>query len=174
MIVIPCQRLNTNGHLLDIDSINWNGLGSLFADYWNLELAEVYLITRNTLAKSNLELTSNQRAISLDLLATAITTGIWQDETVGIAKLQEYFEWFESEVDQYSGISKYLADYIKLEQNNANASNLPLRISSVELMQQVKNWLAQGWILEKPRPKQMQALLAELGLVLHQGYWIKR
>ena len=174
LIVIPCQKLNTNGHLLDIDSINWKGFSNLFADYWNLELAEVYLLTRNTLAKSNLGLTANQRAISLDLLATAITTGIWKDETVGIAKLKEYFAWFESEVDQYSGISKYLADYIRLEQNNANASNLPLRISSVELMQKVKNWLEQGWILEKPRPKQMQALLAELGLVLQQGYWVKR
>ena len=174
LIVIPCQRLNTNGHLLDIDSINWKGFSSLFADYWNLELAELYLITRNTLAKSNLGLTANQRAISLDLLATGITTGIWQDETVGIAKLKEYFEWLESEVDQYSGISKHLADYIQLEQNNADASNLPLRIATIDLRRQVQFWLEQGWILEKPRPKQMQALLAELGLVLRQGYWVLR
>ncbi len=174
LIVIPCQRLDANGHLLDIDSINWNGFSSLFADYWNLELAEVYLITRNTLAKSNLGLTANQRAISLDLLATGITTGIWSDETVGIAKLQEYFAWFKSEIDQYSGISKHLADYIKLEQQNSDSSNLPLRISTVDLRRQVQFWLDQGWILEKPKPKQMQALLAELGLVLQQGYWVKR
>ena len=39
---------------------------------------------------------------------------------------------------------------------------------------QIATWFNQGWILEKPKPKQVKALLADLGLVLYQGYWIKR
>ncbi|MGK7934803.1 MAG: hypothetical protein AB4206_03215 [Xenococcaceae cyanobacterium] len=35
-------------------------------------------------------------------------------------------------------------------------------------------WLRQGWILEKPKTKEIKNAMADLGLVLYQGYWIKR
>ena len=167
-------RKNWHKHLLDLDSYDWKGFSDLFANYWDTELAEMFLITRKTLAKENLGLSSQQKAISLDLLTTGIVTGIWHDEYEGISRLKTYFDWFKTETSQYGGISKYLKDYIAREQRIADEASNPLAISSVELMQQVRMWLNQGWILEKPRPKQVKALMADFGMVLYQGYWVKR
>ncbi len=190
LIVIPFQRIedlsgerlaelgvtrdNYPHHLLDIDDYDWKGFSNLFTSFWNRELAEVYLFTRKTLSKNLVGLTSQQRAISLDLLTTGVVTGIWQDEYEAIAQLKDYFAWFKHETEQYGGISKYLKDYVSYQQNNATNGNSPLQISSRVLSQQIETWLYQGWILEKPKPKHLKLLLADLGLVLHQGYWIKR
>ena len=41
-------------------------------------------------------------------------------------------------------------------------------------MAQINVWYEQNWILEKPKPKELKLLLAELSLVLKEGYWVKR
>ena len=190
LIVIPFQRIedfneerlaelgitrsNYSSHLLDIDDYDWKGFSNLFTSFWNPEMAEVYLLIRKTLSKSLTGLTSQQRAISLDLLTTGVVTGIWQDEYQAIAKLKDYFAWLKNETEQYSGLSQYLKDYLATEQQNAQTLGTSLKVSSRVLMRQIETWLYQGWILEKPKPKHLRVLMADLGLVLHQGYWIKR
>ena len=162
-------RSNYLTHLLDIDDYDWKGFSSLFANYWNTELAEVYLITRKVLSKTlSKDFTAEQKAISLDLLTAGVVSGIWPDEYEGIQKLRNYFAWYKRETEQYSGLNKLLRDYVNTEQGQNS------QISTLELHSQIRIWLNQGWILEKPKPKQVKALLADLGLVLHQGYWIKR
>ena len=161
-------------HLLNINAFDWKGFSSLFTNFWNPELAEVYLLNRKTLMNTLTGLSSKERAISLDLLSAGITSGIWPNEIQGVARLKNYFNWFDNEINQFSGISKYLKDYVAFEQENAQKTNSSLQISTRELHSQIDTWFNQGWILEKPKPKQVKALLADLGLVLYQGYWIKR
>ena len=190
LIVILCEiaenlsderlkQLNTSRYSLhqdtiDIDFYDWTDFNLEFANFWTTELAEVYLSTRRILASNTPNLTSTQKAISLDLLTTGIVTGIWQDEYEATAKLKDYFEWYKNEVNQYSGISKYLKDYVAIEQKNTDNGRLPLKINSRRLMAQINIWYEQNWILEKPKPKELKLLLAELSLVLKEGYWVKR
>ncbi len=161
-------------HLLNINAFDWKGFSSLFTNFWNRELAEVYLLNRKTLMNTLTGLSSKERAISLDLLSAGITSGIWKDEIQGVTRLKNYFDWFEREINQFSGTSKYLKDYISLEQKHAEQAHSSLQISASDLRSQISTWFNQGWILEKPKPKQLKALMADLGLVLYQGYWIKR
>ena len=161
-------------HLFNINAFDWKGFNRLFANFWNPELAEVYLLNRKTLTNTLTGLSSKERAISLDLLSAGIASGIWRDEIQGVARLKAYFNWFEREINQFSGTSKYLEDYISLEQKHAEEAKSSLQISATDLRSQISTWFNQGWILEKPKPKHLKALMAELGLVLHQGYWIKR
>ena len=180
LIVIPFKRIEDikgnsyHLNLIDIDAFNWNGFNSLHSNYWNTELAEVYLITRKAIAKSLAGLNSQQRTISLDLLTTGIVTGIWQNEYEATSKLKDYFAWFKTEVDRYSGIAKYLADYVHQESRNATVAGLPVKLNAEELRRQIEVWLHQNWILEKPKTNHLKALMAELGMVLDRGYWIKR
>ena len=106
-------------HLLNINAFDWKGFSSLFTNFWNRELAEVYLLNRKTLMNTLTGLSSKERAISLDLLSAGIASGIWKDEIQGVARLKNYFDWFEREINQFSGTSKYLKDYISLEQKHA-------------------------------------------------------
>ncbi len=110
----------------------------------------------------------------MDLLTTGIVTGIWQNETEALNKLVDYFSWFKTEIDRYSGIAKYLADYVHQELRNAMSAGLPIKINAEELRRQIEVWLHQNWILEKPKTNHLKALMAELGMVLDRGYWIKR
>ena len=164
------SRSTFHQDLLDVDAYDWTGFSNLFANFWTRELAQVYLFTRKTLTGNLIGLSSVQKAISLDLLTTGIVTGIWNDEVEGLGRLKDYFEWLRHETEQYGGLSKYLKDYIAREK----VDGFPLRIKSKALMHQINIWLEHGWILEKPRPKELKLLLADLGLVLHQGYWVKR
>ena len=168
------SRYTIHQDTIDIDDYNWDGFNELFDDFWTTELAEIYLSTRKTLSRNLPVLTSTQKAISLDLITTGIVSGVWQDELEATAKLKDYFTWFKNEVEQFSGISKYLKDYVAEWQGKANRCDISLQISSRALHYQINQWYEQGWILEKPRPKELKLLLAELSLVLKEGYWVKR
>ncbi|MGK7937221.1 MAG: hypothetical protein AB4206_15760 [Xenococcaceae cyanobacterium] len=167
-------RDNWKKHLLNIDSYQWNGFSSKFKNFWNRELAEVFLLNRQTLSQAHLDLSSQEKVISVDLLATGITSGIWQDEDEGVSRLKEYFDWYQSETSQYGGLSSYLKEYISSEASNAKKFGNTFKISSPELLSQIQVWLKQGWLLEKPKPKEIKETMADLGLVLQQGYWVKR
>ena len=167
---VGTSRYTFHQDLLDVDAYNWNGFSELFTKFWTRELAQTYMLVRNTLTGNLIGLSSVQKAISLDLLTTGIVTGIWNDEIEGINSLKNYFEWLKNETEQYGGLSKYLKEYIVREK----VDGVPLKINSKALHYQIDTWYEQGWILEKPRPKELKLLLANLGLALDRGYWVKR
>ncbi|MDJ0688840.1 MAG: hypothetical protein QNJ41_10040 [Xenococcaceae cyanobacterium MO_188.B32] len=160
------SRATWQNHLINIDAYHWDGFSSIFANFWTKKMAEIYLLTKKTLAKTLSGLSSRHRAISLDLLASGITAGVWASEKEAIVKLKSYFEWYMDETNKYAGIKKYLADYLAIRGFNG--------VSSRELYRQINIWLDAGWILEKPKPRQLKSLMADLGLVLYEGFWVKR
>ena len=152
-------------HLINIDAYDWSNFSDKFISFWNYELASVYLLTRKTLAKTLTGLNSRHRAISLDLITTGVTSGIWSDEIAAVNKLKSYFDWYTKECSQYGGIRKYLTDYL---------ANRTSGVHHKEMRNMIANWLEAGWILESPTAKQLKEILADLGLVLYEGYWVKR
>ncbi|MDJ0577485.1 MAG: hypothetical protein QNJ65_20280, partial [Xenococcaceae cyanobacterium MO_234.B1] len=65
--------------------------------FWDYDCAEIYLSVRATLTKHLKGLTSTEKTISLDLIATGITTGIWADEIIAVKELRDCFDWLEQE-----------------------------------------------------------------------------
>lgn len=108
LIVIPCKRVeelsderklelnltsdNWQNNLLDLDSLNWSGFSQELDNFWDLDMASAFVTTRKILSKTAKGLSSQQRAISLDLLACGIATGIWQDENVALERLKDYWQ----------------------------------------------------------------------------------
>jgi hypothetical protein len=82
--------LNTwQDKLLDIGAYDWKGFNKVFDDFWDVEMASVFLTTRKALGTSVKGLSSQQRVISLDLLTTGLSCGIWNDEVEAVGCLEE-------------------------------------------------------------------------------------
>ncbi len=181
MLVIPFAKIQDipdvpeELKLIDLNSYNWQGFDSLFRNFWSIELAECFLLTRKTLSQSQLPgLNLTRKNLVLDLLATGVVANVWEDELVGVKKLNKYFTWYDHECSRYSGLSQLLSDYIAQEKRNNKALNLPLRVSSPRLFTQINMWFEEGWLLEKPKRTQVRDLLADKGLILHEGHWVKK
>lgn len=189
LIVIPFKRVeelnderkgelgitNEDYHqkLIDIDVYDWKEFDGVFKEFWDLSLASSFMKTRKALSKSVKGLTSQQRAISLDLMATGISSGIWTDIEQATERMKLYWKWFKGETEENAGLSQLLADYIKQEARNAQTGNTNLAIPVSQLRTQLDIWTHQGWLLERPRTSSIKELMLDLGMRLRKGYWIK-
>lgn len=189
LIVIPCKRIedlsderklelnvtddNWQSKLIDLNNYNWQGLSYEFLCYWNMVNARRFISERKVVSKIKTGFTSQQRAISLDILATGLVTGIWQDTEQAIARMSAYWQWLKKETEENAGLTGLLKDYVRQEQVNAKNGNRPLQIYTAQLRQQVTTWVERGWLYEKPKPTQIKQTLLDLGLRLQQGIWRK-
>lgn len=163
LIVIPTKKLDSiEQDLLDTDQINWQGFGRLFNDFWDYDCADIYLSIRATLVKHLKELTPTEKTISLDLIATGITTGIWKDETVAVKELRECFDWLEQEKIPLENLLEGLVE---------NKES----VYSRTIKAQVEVWYQQGCLLERPTSKEIIAVMREFGYRSNcKGSWIKQ
>jgi hypothetical protein len=164
---------NWNTRLLDISTYDWKGFSKVFDEFWDFDMAQLFLITRKTLCSSVKGLSSQQRAISLDLLATGIASGIWSDEVEAVGRLKAYWNWFKSETGKNVELSGLLEQLVKQEQANAKNGNRPLEIYTPQIRGQIEIWVTQGWLMEKPKVKEVKEALLDLGMRLQQGKWVK-
>lgn len=189
LIVIPCRRIeelsderqaqmgvarnNWQSKLLDISAYDWKGFDKVFDEFWDCEMASVFAVTRKELSCQVRDLTSLQRAISLDLMATGVACTIWEDGEIASRRLKLYWDWFKKETEENAGLSELLKQFIRQEERNAKNGNRNLEIYTPQVRGQVDMWVAQGWVYEKPRPKEIKELMLDLGMRLQQGRWIK-
>ena len=189
LIVIPCKRveelsderkqeLNVNrdtwqSKLLDLDVYDWKGFSQVFAEYWDMDRAKTFIDIRKRLYQSVRGLTSQQRGISLDLMATGIASGVWGDAIVATERMKTYWKWFKDETEKNAGLSSLLKEYIKVESKNALNGGRSLEIYTASLRSQIDIWVQQGWLYEKPRPSSIRELMLDLGMRHQKGKWIK-
>jgi energy-coupling factor transporter ATP-binding protein EcfA2 len=189
LIVIPCKRIeelsderraemgvgrdNWQSKLLDISAYDWKGFDKVFDEFWDYEMASVFTVTRKELSCQLRGLNSLQRAISLDLIATGVACGIWEDGEIALERLRAYWKWFKKETEENAGLSELLKQFIRQEERNAKNGNRNLEIYTPQVRGQVDMWVAQGWLYEKPRPREIKDSMLDLGMRLQQGRWIK-
>ncbi len=189
MIVIPCKRVEElseqrqselgikpnewQSKLLDVDACDWGGFSEEFDAFWDLELAQAFVITRKLLSKSVKGLTSQQRTISLDLMACGIASGVWKDEQEATSRLKSYWSWFKGETEKASSLGSLLKDYIATEARNAKNAGIELEIYTAQIRSQVDVWVQQGWLFEAPRSRDIKECLLDIGMRLQKGKWTK-
>ena len=189
LIVIPCRRVEDltetrqvelgvtkedwQSKILDLSSLDWKGFSNEFKTFWDMSLASSFVTTRKILSKTTKGLSSQQRAISLDLLACGIASGIWIDEFQAIAKVKNYWDWFKTETDKSGTLSSLLKQFIKSEAINCKKGGQELTIYTPQLRGQINIWVAEGWLYEKPKSTQVKEAMLDLGMRLQQGRWVK-
>jgi hypothetical protein len=164
---------NWQNNLLDLDSLNWSGFSQGLDDFWDLDMASAFVTIRKVLSKSVKGLSSQQRAISLDLMACGIAAGIWDDENVALERLKAYWQWFKTETEKNASLGSLLKGYVQQEDKNAKSGGRTLEIHTAQLRVQVDTWVSWGWLYEKPSSKAVKELMLDLGLRHYQGRWVK-
>jgi hypothetical protein len=161
--------------LINLDDYRWDDFSILFKEYWDMGLAEKYLQAKKTLASTVRGISSKQRAISIDLLATGIVTGIWQDELEAIAEIKQYWQWLKSETEiGESPLAKLLSELIDRERKNAVNGGIEFALSNQLLRASCDIWYQQGQLLDRPSSKVIQSAMSELGYrLIVGGKWIQ-
>ena len=169
------ERNNWARDLIDVSHLDWNGFSDLFYDFWDIDLARLYLTNRNLLLKCLNGLNSQQRTISIDLITTGVTIGLWDNEYEAIQEITHYWQWFNDEVK--TGIEPL---YLLLKQcidteikNSLNNGSEPI-IKNTHIRSRCDSWHSQGQLLEKPTAKIIKYTMSELGYrLVVGGQWIK-
>ena len=164
---------NWQAKLIDLDAYDWKGFSDEFQSFWDLDTARSFITARKTLGKTAKGFTSLQRSISLDLLASGIASGVWQDEVTAMVRLKNYWEWFDYEGQSSSNVGILLKEYIAAEQQNAKQAGVPLRLHVNAIKNLIDGWVETGCLLELPRTFEIKTAMFDLGFKLNRGVWSK-
>lgn len=161
--------------LINVDNYQWSGFSTLFDEYWDLDKAKEYLQTKKSLATTLKGISSKNRIISIDLLATGIASKVWSSEEEAIADIKQYWKWLAGEIEiGESPLHQLLSKVIDTEKKNALNGGIDLFLSNQMIRTHVDIWYQQGQLLDKPNAKVIQSAMAELGFRLAVGgKWIK-
>ncbi|GAB4542680.1 MAG: hypothetical protein Tsb0014_35660 [Pleurocapsa sp.] len=191
LIVIPTSRIeylsderkqelgiddgDWSKNLIDVDSIKWKGLSEQLKSYWSLEKGKEFLQCRKNLSKSVKCLKSHEKAISLDLMATGIVTGIWSDTRDALDDMTSYFNWLEQSIKNTgSSLVELIKKVIEAEQNICETSAMTFALNAKSLRRQSADWYEQAWLPEKPKPREVFEIMTDLGYELKSGFWVKK
>ena len=102
-----------------------------------------------------------------------MASGLWADEETAVARVKTYWKWYERETERFAGLSGLLKKYIRQQEKNAKNGGVAVEIYTSQIRTQISNWVEAGFLYEKPASKLVKETLADLGLRLKDGRWIK-
>ncbi len=174
LIVIPFKKAD-DVEILDIDNLDWTGFSDKFNDFWSYEQAGILLTIRSSLNHIK-TLTSQQKAICLDLIAVGISTGIWSDEIEAVQDLKDCFNWLKQDVKvEQSPFITLLKNLITETEINAQRTGSTPWLYSNQLRTICDSWFAKGFLLSKPTGKEISTAMNKLGYRNNSnGQWMKR
>ena len=189
LIVIPCKRVeeldsqrllqlgvsvdNWQGNLISLEDYDWRGFHEVYDVFWDMGRAYQFVEVKRQLKSHTKGLTSQQRAISLDLIATGVSSGLWASIDEAIARVKIYWDWFKNETEKSAGLGNLLKEFIKQEEKNARNGGTALGIPTAQLRSQIENYVLMGWLYEKPSSSSVKEIMLDLGMRLNKGYWVK-
>jgi hypothetical protein len=189
LIAIPCKRVEELSEvrqaelgiihdswqqsLLNLDAYSWKGFSDKFQSYWDLDKAQEFIETRKKLTQSQVGLSSQQLAISFDLLTTGIVCGIWENQEQAVNRLKIYWKWFKHETEEGGSLGQLLVNFLNAEVKNAQKSGRSPELAYTGLRYQIKIWVEMGWIIEAPKGKEVSELMYDNGWRFRQGKWCK-
>jgi hypothetical protein len=159
---------------LDIAHYSWSGFEREFIAFWDKDMAQYYLNIRKIIADNPPELDSHALPVSIDLLASAVATGIWNDQKEAYDKIRAYWDWHHRTCsDNLSSLTGLLEQLAAIAETNAKNSQTVAEINSRHLRECVNNWHHQGMLDTDPSPRVIGMAMAQLGYRLKLGRWIK-
>ncbi|AFZ34651.1 glycoside hydrolase family 24 [Stanieria cyanosphaera PCC 7437] len=180
LLTIPTSKLetitNADSKPLDIVDYDWTGLDVEFKQYWCYQKAGEYLATRRAISRG-LRLKSEQKIVCVDLVTTAVTTGLWDSLTFANTKLNSYFDWLKSEQEEEKdSLEKMIQQLVESEEQQAREKKLEeSRVYVVRLRGLIETWYETGYLVERPKKKRIRELMRAKGYrVGKTGAWCKK
>lgn len=159
---------------LDLTQYSWKGFESEFHSFWSQDLARYYVTLRRAIADNPPPLDSHQLPISIDLLTTAIASGIWSSQEEAYSKIRAYWDWHSKTCsDNLASLAGLLGQITSVAETNAKNTGLIPEINSRHLRECAYNWHHQGMLETEPTPRAIGMAMGQLGYRLKLGKWIK-
>lgn len=150
---------------IDIENLDLSWLHREFNIFWNdEERCKDFVSHKRTLKKPKTISTENW-AISHDIIATGLTVGLWENKHDAYFALSEYWDWINQFIDSKGALKLLLKDYIK-EQSVFWEKGLQKYLSCKEVKSNVDKWKQDGKLELFPTQKIMIDLMADLGWTL--------
>lgn len=163
---------------LKLESYDWHGFEQVFKNYWNIDRAKAWLEYRLEL-DSCLDNTTRS-TITLDLMATGLTVGLWSDTEAAINYFEDYWKWYELEAATGdSALTGLLKQFINDRLNKEEQLALKFgcqpecEIDPRELKKMVDSWYKAGMLEVSPNAALVNQIMNYLGWRLIPNAWTK-
>lgn len=176
---------------VDIESVSWKGIDSVFYEFWTLEKVKEYVALRSwlstTKAKKSLgiadKIPSDKWAISIDPICTGICIGTWRNALEAVNHLSAYYDFLKDLKDQDLGLAlSYIKEYMSREIDPLRRANLALEeagkpskyelsLDPLKLRNYLKSLYDNGHLTEQPNNASICEWMDYLGWKLTPKGW---
>lgn len=167
--------------LLEVKEVDWTGFPKLLDQFWSEDENVTKFITyRKELGKKKLPLSSNQRVISLDLMATGLILDLFNSTQGMIDYWEKYWQIIENKKEGNNPLLDLLKKYIDDEEKTIRkvfeaigGDGLEYQLDAKALKMRLKYWSEQGWLDTYVSPHLLASTMQDLGYKLYLGKWIR-
>jgi hypothetical protein len=178
---------------LDLDSISWDGIEKEFLSFWNIpEYCQSYVAWRGLLTRKGKKsfkipsiISGENWTISIDIIATGLTLGVWGSVQSAIDYLGDYWEFVKLKIfNESSATLAHLENFINeevgimlvLNERIIDSGGAPHHIFiSPQKLKDRLTWLQNTGQLDiTPRQKDINFLMWQLGWKLSTKGWMQR
>lgn len=187
------QSVDINNDRLELESIHWEGVHDNFYNFWNnLNNCTTYATWRKQLTKKRNKgfkvpkvITSNRWTICIDVIATGLTLGVWNNPQEAINFFEDYWQHMDNKYfDTGSATLGHLAEFIqeevgiKLQQNELLESKelqpIEIIIPPNTLKERLNYLQSTGALDITPKTRDINKLMWDLGWKLTTRGWLQR
>lgn len=169
---------------LELENLDLSILNKEFNKFWNTESnllnyvdAKRQLLSRRKKFAIPDSIDSAKWTISIDLLATGVTTGVWRNIPSAVTALGDYWQWHKLNIaSSFGATHKILKDFIADETINIDKVNNELKYEAIpkeiptEKLKKHLGWASsQGMLDMNPTPTAIVEVMADLGWRLDKG-----
>lgn len=159
---------------LDLAQYSWKGFEQEFINFWNEDFARYYVAIRKEISQNPPNLDSHAMPISIDLLASAVASGVWSDQKEAYDKITAYWDWHRKTCsDNLASLAGLLSQVTSVAELNAKHCQSIPEVNSRHLKECANNWHHQGMLETEPTPRAIGQAMAQLGYRLKLGKWVK-
>jgi energy-coupling factor transporter ATP-binding protein EcfA2 len=167
----PFQASESLSHKLSLKANSLNFLGEQFNSFWADEFnLENYANIAQALEGIPLKCSDVQQIISVDLMATGIVTGVWENIAIAVDAVESYWDWLKTWKYGYSSsIEIVLKQLIERElraideTNEVWKANVPYEIATEKVRAEVNSAQARGMLDSIPTPQSINDTMLTLG-----------
>lgn len=163
---------------LELDGLDLSILSTEFKAFWDndVNLITYMDIKRKLVSRKKSfaipdSIDGSKWTISIDLIATGVTTKIWDSIPEAVEAIGKYWEWYRLNIASAMGVThKFLQDFIEQEVGTAKRTNnelgyeaVPLEINTEKLKKHITWGSSQGMLDVTPTPQTIASVMTDLG-----------
>jgi hypothetical protein len=159
---------------LDLANYSWVGFEEQYKQFWDEDLAKFYVEIRAAIAANPPPLDSHALPVSIDLIATAVASGLWSDQQEAYDKIRAYWDWHSRTCsDNLSSLTALLKKIVDTHELNARDGSIAPEINPRYLKDRVGDWHNAGMLEAEPSARVIGQAMGQLGYRLKMGQWSK-